>query len=283
MIPTSVDYVRPTSLSEALEMLASDTSTPIAGGHSLLPILKLRLALPQVLVDVGRLLPRGVTNEEHASVVGAATTWRDLLETAFPPSHALIHQCVGGIGDVQVRNYGTVGGSIAHADPSSDFAAVLLATGARLRLVSQEGVREIAIEDFYLGPYTTALGAGELIEAVVLPESPGFETSSYVALEDAASGYPIAGAAVAIANPQVAEGSKIALTGVADMPRRLLHAETALRGDSLDMLDEAVGRDLEGMTVLDEVRWSADYRSQITRVVVRRALRQALPEGREEG
>jgi aerobic carbon-monoxide dehydrogenase medium subunit len=259
MIPAPLDYFRPDSLDEALEALRAEDSLPLAGGHSLVPMLKLRLARPSLLVDVRGVLPRGITRDAAGATIGAAATWRELADADLE----LVSECASSIGDLQVRNHGTVGGSLAHADPSSDFAAVAVATDARLRLVSGSGEREVAATDFFAGPFTTAREHGELISEIVL----GAEGGAYVAIEDPASGYPLAGAAVCVADGRC----DIGLTGVAGAPLRLAGVEAVS-----DAVASATAEALVGVDVLDDVRADAAHRRRLAAVVAARALERAL-------
>ena len=214
MIPAPVEYVRPASLEEALAELADPDAKAIAGGHSLVPLMKLRLARPSRIVDLAPLGLRGVALEDGTLRIGALTTYDELLSSPARLPDAL-RECAEAVGDVQVRNAGTIGGALAHGDPASDFAAGAIATGATLVLRSIDGSREVAAGEFFLGPFTTALGQQELlVELRVPPPAPG-EGSAYVAFADPASGYPLAGAAVQVAADG---GVRIGLSGVGATP-----------------------------------------------------------------
>jgi carbon-monoxide dehydrogenase medium subunit len=226
VIPASFEYVRPSSFDEAFAALADPEARLIAGGHSLLPMMKLRLAQPSLLVDLAGLDLAGVTETGGELRIGAFTTYAALLE--LDPRLGLpdvLRECAATVGDLQVRNAGTVGGAVAHGDPASDFAAGILACGARLRLRAPAGERELAAADFFLGPYTTALAEREVLTAIVVARrSPG-QGSAYVSFDDPASGYPLAGAAVCIAPDGT---TAIGLTGVGDRPLRAASADEAL-------------------------------------------------------
>jgi carbon-monoxide dehydrogenase medium subunit len=249
MIPAPVEYVRPGSLDEALAELADPAAKAIAGGHSLVPLMKLRLARPSRLVDLAPLGLRGVAVEDGTLRIGALTTYDDLLSSDAPLPDAL-RECAEAVGDVQVRNAGTVGGALAHGDPASDFAAGAIATGTTLVLRSAGGSREGAADEFVLGPFTTALGQQELLVELRVPVPAAGEGSAYVAFADPASGYPLAGAAVRVA----AGGSvRIGLSGVGATPL---------------LVDGDVVAALEGLG-LD------DHRRQLARVAVARAAERA--------
>jgi aerobic carbon-monoxide dehydrogenase medium subunit len=211
VIPAPVGYVRPSTVDEALELLADPDAKVIAGGHSLLPLMKLRFARPTLLVDVGGLDLRGVSMDGGTLRIGALTTYDDLLSLDDSvPLPAALRDCATSVGDVQVRNAGTVGGALAHGDPASDLAAGMIAVGAIFVLRSPSGTREIAAEQFFVGPFTTVLEQQELLVEVRVPVVR--EPSSYVSFDDPASGYPLAGAAVC--------GAVIGLTGVGAHPVR---------------------------------------------------------------
>ena len=213
MIPAPVRYVRASSLDDAFEALAEPDAKALAGGQSLLPVLKLRIVRPSLLVDIGDL---GLAEIEVAGDelrIGALTTW-DALASATElrrPALAALGECAADVGDLQVRNRGTIGGSLAHADPASDVLAVVLALGARLELRSQSGARSLSVQEFLVGPFTTALGPQELITAVVAPIPEPGSGSAYVSVEHPASGFALAGAA-ALVRPDGT--SSVAVTGV---------------------------------------------------------------------
>jgi carbon-monoxide dehydrogenase medium subunit len=240
VIPAAVEYVRPSTVDEALELLAEPDAKVIAGGHSLLPLMKLRFARPALLVDVGGLDLRGVSMDGETLRIGALTTYDDLLSLDDSvPLPAALRDCAASVGDVQVRNAGTVGGALAHGDPASDLAAGMIAVGAIFVLRSPSGTREVPAEQFFVGPFTTVLEQQELLVEVRVPVVR--EPSSYVSFDDHASGYPLAGAAVC--------GAVIGLTGVGAKPVR-----------APDDLDE-LGVD--------------DYRRQLVSVAIERARRAA--------
>lgn len=263
MIPAAVDYARATDLGHALELLGEPDAKALAGGQSLLPVMKLRVARPSLVVDIGGLPLRGIEERDGGLHVGALTTWDELASSTElrRPALAAIGECAQGIGDLQVRNRGTVGGSLAHADPASDMSAVLLALGATLTLSSTRGERTIALADFLLGPYTTALEHGELITDVVVPLPAPGSGSAYVSVEHPASGFPLAGAA-ALAGPV---GETVALTGIAGAPLLL-----------------ADDRDLAGLDVFGDRFAPAEYRRDLAGVVARRALETARTRAGED-
>ncbi|MGI8886174.1 MAG: FAD binding domain-containing protein [Gaiellaceae bacterium] len=267
MIPAAVEHVRASSLEDAFEALADPEAKALAGGQSLLPVMKLRIFRPSVLVDIGRLELDGMQLGETELRLGSLTTWNK-LESAPKlerPSLAAISECAAEIGDLQVRNRGTLGGSLAHADPASDMPAVVLALGAQLVLRAADGERTVSAEEFFLGPFTTALTPGELITEVVVPLVDG-SGSAYVKVEHPASGFALAGAAA-----QMTRNGKqrVAVTGVGAHPFLL-----PVAADPLDALSEA--------EIYGDRFAPVEYRRHLAGVVVRRALERAR-ERMEEG
>ena len=232
----------------------------LAGGQSLLPVMKLRVARPALVVDVSRLPLRGVEARDGELHLGPLTTWAELADVPEleNPALAAIAECARGIGDLQVRNRGTVGGSIAHADPASDMPAVLLALGATLTVRSTQGERRVALDDFLHGPFTTDLGSQELITDVCVP-IPAAAGSAYVSIEHPASGFALAGAAAVVRRKGT---GSLALTGVAPRP--------TLVPDGTDPLEL-----VEKMEIPGDWFAGAEYRRHLAATVVRRAIRVA--------
>ena len=259
MIPAPVRYARASDVEQALELLAEPDAKAIAGGQSLISVMKLRISRPSLVVDISRLELRGVEIRDDELHLGPLTTWDDLIGAPElrRPALAAIAECASGIGDLQVRNRGTLGGSLAHADPASDMPAVLLALEATLQLRSPQGERIVPLGDFLLGPFTTALVAQELITDVVVPlPAPGCG-SAYVSVEHPASGFALAGAAALV------EPTKrtVAVTGVAGQP-------FLLAGDD-------PGTALEAAEIFGDRFASTEYRRALAGVVARRALERA--------
>jgi carbon-monoxide dehydrogenase medium subunit len=268
VIPAPVAYVRARSFDEAFEALADPDAKVLAGGQSLLPVLKLRVVRPSLLVDIAELAPGGAELRDGELRVGALTTWDALTEAAGldRAAFAAIGECAAAIGDLQVRNRGTLGGSLAHADPASDMPAVVLALGARLGVRSAGGERVLDAAEFFLGPFLTALGPGELLVDVRFPAPPTGSGSAYAKVEHPASGFALAGAA-ALVRP---DGSRsVAVTGVG--------ARAFLLPDGADPEDALAQEEIYG----DDLA-PAEYRRQIAGVVVRRALRMADERAKED-
>jgi carbon-monoxide dehydrogenase medium subunit len=281
VIPARFDYARAASLREVLSVLARGDGTKlIAGGHSLLPVMKFRLAQPPRLLDIARIAElRGVVEYRRGARIGAVTTYRELLESdllreRFP----LIAECTENIGDRQVRNRGTIGGSLAHADPASDMPSIMLALDATFNVRSKRGRRAVKAREFFQGPFTTALAEDELLLDVVLPPLPRGAGTAYVSLDQAASGYALAGAAaVAARTRKTVSHAVVALTGVGDVSR-LVAATDQLVGTKgePDALARVAEASVEGIEVQGDIHAPAPYRRHLTQVVVRRALEKAL-------
>jgi len=281
MIPAEFDYVRAVSLRDALNALAAgDGSKVLAGGHSLLPMMRFRLAQPARLVDIGDLSElRGVAEHRRGARIGAATTYRELLESEllrerFP----IIAECTENIGDRQVRNRGTIGGSLAHADPASDMPAVMLVLDANFNLRSKRGKRSVAAREFFQGPFATALADDELLIDITLPPMPRGAGSAYLSQDQAASGYPLAGAAALVARTRkTISHATVALSGVGEVSR-LVAATDQLVGTKgePEVLARVAGAATEGIEVNGDIHAPAQYRRHLAGVVVRRALERAL-------
>jgi aerobic carbon-monoxide dehydrogenase medium subunit len=281
MIPTSFDYVRAESLKDALKVLAAGDGTKvIAGGHSLLPIMKFRLAQPPRLVDVSRLEElKGIAEKGRGARIGAGTTYRELLDSEllrerFP----LIAEATETIGDLQVRNRGTIGGSLAHADPVSDMPAVMLALDATFNLRSKRGKRSVPAREFFQGAFTTSLAEDELLTDIVLPPLPNGTGSSYLSHDHPASGYAIAAAAVVVARKRkTVSHAVVALTGVGEMAFLVKSADRLVgsQGEA-ETISEVAASATDGIEVNGDVYAPADYRRHLASVIIRRAIDTAL-------
>jgi aerobic carbon-monoxide dehydrogenase medium subunit len=269
VIPASVEYLRASSLEEAFDALADPDAKVLAGGQSLLPVMKLRVVRPSMLVDVGHLDLGDVETSNGELRLGALVVWNDLAlaPAVRRPAFAAIADCAAGIGDLQVRNRGTLGGSLAHADPASDMPAVVLALEGRLQLRSRDGDRQLSAAELFLGPFTTSLRQGELITEVVLPVPARGSGSAYVSVEHPASGFALAGAA-ALVRPDGT--SSVAVTGVGDRPFVLPP-------------DRDPGEALGDTEAFGDRFAPAEYRRHLAGVVVELALEQARKRAKEDG
>ena len=282
MIPAAFGYDRPSSLDEAIGLLARDGDAKIlAGGQSLLPLLKLRLAAADRLIDIGRIRElRGIRElADGGLAIGALTTYRDVLDAPAAMRYRCLAEAVPDIGDVQVRNRGTVGGSIAHADPASDLPAVVLALGATVVARSSKGERTIPADEFFQGPFQTALRDDEILTEIRLPGASDKVGSAYRSLTQLASGYSIVGVAVVVARSGGSISmAQIGVTGVGDVAYRATAVEQALSGTdgSADAIEAAAAHAAEGQTVASDIHADGEYRARMAQVFVRRAIEGAL-------
>jgi aerobic carbon-monoxide dehydrogenase medium subunit len=275
MIPAEFAYERPATLDEALRALAAGDGgvKVLAGGQSLLPLMKLRLASVGRLVDIGRLVElRGVRPAPDGGfAIGALTTYADLLASPVASIGALA-DALPTIADVQVRNIGTIGGSIAHADPASDMPAVLLALDAVIVARGPGGERTISIGGFFRGPFETALAGDEILTEVRISAVPAGSGSAYASLEQRASGYALVGvAAVAGAG---ASRARVAITGVGPTAYRASAVERALANGA--SIAEAATHATDGVEVGADIHADREYRSAMAAVYVGRALEAAI-------
>ncbi len=282
MIPAAFAYQRPASLEEALRILGSDPDAKVlAGGQSLLPLLKLRLASADTLVDIGRLPGlKGVRRLDDGRVaIGALTTYADLLDSPVK-EYGLLRDALPHIGDIQVRNRGTVGGAIAHSDPASDLPPCLLALDAELVIRSSAGERTTGADGFFQGAFTTGLKPGELLTEVRLPGPRDDAGSAYASLDQPASGYAMVGVAAVVfvdAAGHIASAN-IALTGVGDHAYRARAVEAALAGSdgSVASITAAAAHATDGVTVSSDIHADREYRTAMAAVYTRRAIEAAL-------
>lgn len=286
MIPSAFEYYAPTSVAEAIRLLQDhgDEAKLLAGGHSLLPAMKLRLANPGVIIDINKIAElRGVVINGNVNI-GALTTWNTLqhhsdLQSACP----VLPEAVAQIGDIQVRNRGTVGGSLAHADPAADLPAVMLVLDGLIRAHGPGGERTIAATDFFTDMLTTALDPNELITAVICNRIGAGEGAAYVKFPHPASRYAIVGAAAYVKLEGGKVGAcRVAITGAGPMPTRQTGSEQALIGS--DGSAEAVARAAEAagaeMDIMGDIHASEDYRRAMVKVYAKRAITQALERAR---
>jgi carbon-monoxide dehydrogenase medium subunit len=278
MIPAQFDYRRPTSLDDALTALDGGDAKVLAGGMSLLPLMKLRLASPGTLVDIGRLSElRGAGSTANGGFkIGALTTYAEALE-ATPLGFAA--DCIRGIGDVQVRNRGTVGGAIAHADPASDLPALALALDYEVVLRSKRGERVVPIDRFLQGAFTSDIAADEILTELRRGPLPAGAQGSYQKMEHPASGYSIVGVCAVVARSGGSiSHARVALTGVGEVPYRAKAVEAALVGSdgSPAAVAAAAEHAADGQTVNGDIHASREYRTRMAVVYTRRAIDAAL-------
>lgn len=266
MIPVAFDYQRATTVDEALTALSVDSKI-LAGGHSLLPAMKLRLNQPAKLVDITKIdALKGIKEEDGEIVIGAATTHADIAGSDLIKEHLpFIAEGASWIGDIQVRNHGTIGGSLAHADPAADWTALVLAADATIEVQSSSGKRRIQATNFFTGLFSTALEDGEIITAVRMAIPPAGTKTNYQKFVQPASRFAIVGCAV-MRKPDGT--TNIAFTGVGEYPFRDAAAETATS------IDAAVNAAIAGagVTVMSDHYASAEYRKHLAKVYLKKAL-----------
>ena len=287
MIPPKFEYVAPASLKEAAAFLAAHPGDAklLAGGQSLIPVLKLRLASPGFLVDLGRVGGLSYIREEPGSgggtiAIGAMTTYAEIKQSALLREKCpLLLHTVKVIADVQVRNRGTLGGSLAHADPSADMPAAILALGGELKAVGPKGERRIAVGDYFKGMFETALAPDEVLTEIRVPVLTG-QRSAYLKAARRATDFALVGVAVRmrVGKDEKCEEISIALTGVGDRAFRPAGVERALLGKRLEpkLIEEATADVVKGVNVMGNLHGSADYRAQVARVYAARAIAGAL-------
>lgn len=283
MIPANFDYQAPKSVEEAIALLGSDPDAKIlAGGHSLLPAMKLRLAQPALLVDLGRITGLSYIREAGGRIaIGAMTTHSSIAESTLLHARSpLLAQAAKHIGDVQVRNRGTIGGSIAHADPAADYPAALLALDAEIIARRKSGERTIPVRGFFEGLFSTALQPGEIITEIRVPETAGAGTA-YHKFHHPASGFAVVGVAanVRMAGSRI-DSAAIGVTGVATHAYRAVSVEASLRGQPLTALSTACTKASEGVEALSDYFASAEYRKHLAAVYCERAVREAAAKKR---
>jgi aerobic carbon-monoxide dehydrogenase medium subunit len=277
MIPQEFDYSAPTSLQETLQMIAGGERKILAGGMSLIPMMKLRLAAPEHVVDLARVPGLNHIVESGGTIrIGATATHHDIETSSVIRARCpLLVEAASNIGDMQVRNRGTIGGSIAHADPAADYPATLLALEAQVRLASAKAERTVAAVDFFMDAFTTALEPGEIVVEVVVPAEESSEGYRYEKVPHPASGFAIVGVAARVKKT----GGKISMarigvTGMGARAFRALEAERLLESGA--DVDQAVATVAQGVEANADLYASAEYRKHLARVRAKRAISVAL-------
>ena len=271
------DYTRPSTVDEAIALLSrhGEDAKLLAGGHSLIPAMKLRLAQPKVVVDIGRIAGLSYVREAGGRVaIGAMTTHADIEASRLLTQKCpLMPETAGHIGDVQVRNKGTIGGSLVHADPAADYPAAILALDAEIDLAGPRGRRTVAAADFFVDLLQTAILSDEILTEIRVPITPA--SVAYEKTEQKASGFALAGVAVVM----TADDLRVGVTGVAARPYRAAAVEQALRGrrqPSPEAIEQAAAHAADGVDPLSDIHASAEFRAHLASVNTRRAIRRAL-------
>ena len=284
MIAHNFEYTVATSLGEAVNLLQKHGGRAkiVAGGHSLIPMMKLRLAAPEFLIDIGRIPELSYVNKENGKIRVGALTTHYVIETSDAVArgcHALA-DAAGLIGDVQVRNKGTIGGSLSHADPAADYPASILALDATIVALGPKGERQIPASKFFVDMLTTALEPNEIVREIQIPLRSGRTGSAYLKMAQKASGFAICGAAAVVELDGSGRLSNvgIGITGVGNHAFRATDTEKALNGQkpAPDLLKKACESAGKGVTALDDIHASANYRLDLARVFSRRALEAAI-------
>jgi carbon-monoxide dehydrogenase medium subunit len=280
MISQTFEYTAPKTLDEALQLMA-DGAKPLSGGMSLIPMMKLRLAAPDHLVDLGRLKDLNYIREEGGALhIGATTTHQEVAVSALAREKCpLLAQAAGGVGDPQVRNRGTIGGSVAHADPSADYPAALQALEAKFVLKGLKSERTVAAADFFLDTFMTALEPGEIVREVIVPIEEAGVATHYEKVVQKASGFAVVGIAVRLKK----EGGKISwtrigVTGLSNHAYRATATEQALIGTAGSAADvqHASAMVADGAEANSDLHASAEYRTHLAVVHAGRAILTAL-------
>jgi carbon-monoxide dehydrogenase medium subunit len=285
MFPAKFAYTAPKTLEEAVGLLEEPDAKLIAGGHSLLPLMKLRLAQPKLLVDIGRIPGLSyIRNEDGYLVIGAMTTYRDLeLSPDVHRAAPVLAEAAHEVGDPQVRAKGTLAGSLAHADPAGDMPGVVLALGGSVRAVGSAGQRDIDLDGFFVDMLTTSLYEREIIREVRLRTQPAGTGAAYQKFDQPASHYALTGvcALISLQNGAIAS-ARIGVTGVGPKAYRANAAEQALIGrrPEEETVKEAVQTVADGIDVQGDIHASPEYRAHLARVLTRRAVLQAAGRAR---
>ena len=277
MIPSKFNYSRATSVQDAISKLTGDAKI-LAGGHSLIPAMKLRLNQPSDLIDISRIdAIRKITDEGNSVLIGAGATHGEIADSAVVKGAcAMVSDGAAHIGDVQVRNKGTIGGSIAHADPAADWPAIIIAADGVIIVEGSGGSREIAAADFFTGFYETALAENEIITGIRIPKQSSGSSSAYVKFAQPASRFAIVGCAVVKNLDSDGEigNVKVSLTGVSEFAFRDHGVEDELMGKPLteELIQQAADKAAERVDVMSDHYASEVYRKHLAKVYVKKAL-----------
>ncbi len=283
MIPNNFEYFAPSTIEEALKIIdeRGEDCKILSGGHSLIPVLKLRLAAPAVIIDIGRIKELKAIKVEGDKIrIGANATHAEIASSAELRRHCpLLGLTAEQIGDQQVRNRGTIGGSLTHADPAADWPATILALGAEVVTRSSSGERVVKASDFFVDLMTSAVEPNEIVTEIRIPKPAQPNRGVYLKVPQSASGFAVVGVAaqLKIANGKCEEVG-IGVTGLAPKPFRATSVEAALRGQTIDeatVTAAAAKADTEALDAMDDIHASGDFRRHLARVYARRAVQAA--------
>jgi aerobic carbon-monoxide dehydrogenase medium subunit len=285
MIPSAFEYMAPTTVQEALTLLSThkDEAKILAGGHSLLPMMKLRLAAPVYLIDLGHIPNLAYIHDSGGRIQIGPMTTHFMVESSALLRQSLmaLQEAAGMIGDVQVRNRGTIGGSLVHADPAGDLPAVMQMAEAQFKLTGPGGERTVPAETFFVDLLTTALDADELLTEIQLETPPARTGTAYMKVFQKASGFAIVGVAARVtlgADGRICQMARVGITGVAAKSFRARGVEQALEGQAIDdaTITAAAEQVSAGVEPLSDLHASGDYRLALVQVYTKRALLRAL-------
>ena len=282
MVAATFDYHAPSTLAEALALLGDNPNSKIiAGGHSLIPMMKLRLADPDALIDLGGVDGLSYVRESAGGLaIGAMTTYYDVMTSGAVRANApVIAEAAAQVADPQVRNMGTIGGSLSHADPAADLPAVMLALGAEFTASSANGARTVSADDFFVDLFTTALGAGEILTEIRIPSAASGSGAAYAKMANKASHFAIVGAAASVTVADgVCSAARIGITGAGANAYRARESENRLIGSDLgdSAVFSAAGHAADGVEMNEDIHASAEYREHLTKVFALRAIKAAI-------
>lgn len=287
MFAAEFEYRRAASIGEAVQLLAENPGAKLlAGGHSLIPLMRFRLARPELVIDIGGIGElRGISVEGDRISMGALTTHAEIAGSAeVQQANGLLAEAAGGIGDPAVRNRGTIGGNLAHADPASDWGTVLTALGATVTAQGPNGARDIAVADFIEDAFVTALADDELITRVSVPTLAANQRAEYAKMAHPASFYAVVGGAVVVTmDGERCTAAAVAVGGLTPRPVKAAAVEQSLAGTTLTQASIAdatarLGEDLEaaGVGLIGDVYASAEFRARVAPVEVKHALLHAI-------
>jgi len=283
MIPNNFEYFAPTTIEEALRLIDrhGDECKILSGGHSLIPVLKLRMAAPAVIIDIGRVKELKTIEVDGDTIrIGAGVTHAEIAANSELRQHCpLLGLTAEQVGDQQVRNRGTIGGSLTHADPAADWPATILALGAEIVARSSSGQRVIQASDFFVDLMTSAVEPNEMVTEIRVPKPAQPNRGVYLKVPQSASGFAVVGVAaqLKVANGKC-EDAGIGVTGLAPKPFRAASVEAALRGQTIDeatVIAATAKADTEASDAMEDIHASGDFRRHLARVYARRAVEAA--------